>query len=146
SYFTKFHVCESHLDNLSSFYAYIQKTYNYTGRISVPYILGLTCTENIKWLRGFVANYYNIFNDFKVQYLADKKLNTLIKLEKRKANEIDKELATNFEYNSGTFIRAGLPLTFEGLNIDNHTAQAITLQLEETKIELKNTKKNYEIP
>ncbi|CAG8790718.1 6751_t:CDS:2, partial [Gigaspora rosea] len=34
----------------------------------------------------------------------------------------------------------GLPLTFKGLNIDNHTAQAITLQLEETKIELQNTK------
>ncbi|CAG8746270.1 3282_t:CDS:1, partial [Dentiscutata heterogama] len=57
-------------------------------------------------------------------------------LGKRKADDIDKELATN----SGNFIKAELPLIFEGLNINNHTAQAITLQLEETKIELKNTK------
>ncbi|CAG8546590.1 16176_t:CDS:2, partial [Cetraspora pellucida] len=61
-------------------------------------------------------------------------------LEKRKANDIDKELATNSE----NFIKAGLSLTFEGLNIDNRTAQAITLQLEETKIELKNTKKKLQ--
>ncbi|CAG8466165.1 14814_t:CDS:2 [Racocetra fulgida] len=99
------------------------------------------CTENIKWLRGFVANHYDIFKDFKVQYLANKKLNTLIKLGKRKADEIDKELATNFESDSGNLIKAELPLTFEGLNIDNRTTQAITLQLEETKLELKNTKK-----
>ncbi|CAG8823682.1 28569_t:CDS:2, partial [Gigaspora margarita] len=105
-HFTKFQVCESYSDNLS---------------------------KNIKWLCGFVANSYNIFNDFKVQYLANKKLNTLIKSGKRKADEIDKELATNFESNSEHFIKVRLPLTFEGLNIDNRTAQAITLQLEKLK-------------
>ncbi|RIB25770.1 hypothetical protein C2G38_412048 [Gigaspora rosea] len=132
----------NHIQIISRVFMHIlKKIYSYTGRISVPYILGLTCTENIKWLRGFVANTYDIFNDFKVQYLANKKLNTLIKSGKRKADEIDKELATNFEFNSGNFIKAGLPLTFEGLNIDNRTAQAITLQLEETKIELQNTQK-----
>ncbi|CAG8835029.1 16304_t:CDS:1, partial [Gigaspora margarita] len=56
----------------------------------------------------------------------------------KKANKINKELATNFESNSGHFIKAGLSLSFERLNIDYHTAQAITLQLKKTKIELKN--------
>ncbi|CAG8775118.1 22981_t:CDS:1, partial [Cetraspora pellucida] len=39
-------------------------------------------------------------------------------LEKRKADNIDKELATNSE----NFIKAELSLTFKGLNINNCTA------------------------
>ncbi|CAG8672876.1 10053_t:CDS:2, partial [Gigaspora rosea] len=38
---------ESHLDKFSNFYKYIQTKYNYTGKISVPYLLELTCTENV---------------------------------------------------------------------------------------------------
>ncbi|CAG8676031.1 38602_t:CDS:10, partial [Gigaspora margarita] len=55
SFFATPQTYESHPNKFSSFYKYIQAKYNYTGKISVPYLLGLTCTENVVWLRSFIA-------------------------------------------------------------------------------------------
>ncbi|CAG8583212.1 4261_t:CDS:2 [Gigaspora margarita] len=83
SFFVTPQTYESHPDKFLSFYKYIQTKYNYTGKISVPYLLELTCTKNVVWLHSFIAT-----------------------------DKIDKELANTF-----------------------------TLKLEESNIELKNTRK-----
>ncbi|CAG8744711.1 16014_t:CDS:2, partial [Gigaspora rosea] len=129
---------ESHPDKFSSFYKYIQTKYNYTGKISVPYLLGLTCTENVMWLHSFIASHYDIFENTRTLFLADKKLNNIIKSGKRKADEIDKELANSTD---SILFKARLPISSKGLDVDNRTIQAFTLQLEESNIELKNTRK-----
>ncbi|RIB11727.1 hypothetical protein C2G38_2202702 [Gigaspora rosea] len=76
---------ESHLDKFSNFYKYIQTKYNYTGKISVPYLLELTCTENVI---------------------------------KRKADEIDKELANSTNL---ILFKAKLPIRSKELDINNWT-------------------------
>ncbi|CAG8773509.1 7282_t:CDS:1, partial [Funneliformis caledonium] len=41
-------------DNLTSLRLHITNTprIKYSGIISVPFLLGLTCKENVEWLRG----------------------------------------------------------------------------------------------
>ncbi|RIB20783.1 hypothetical protein C2G38_2034937 [Gigaspora rosea] len=138
SFFATAQTYESHPDKFSSFYKYIQTKYNYTGKISVPYLLGLTCTENVMWLHSFIASHYDIFENTRTLFLADKKLNNIIKSGKRKADEIDKELANSTD---SILFKARLPISSKGLDVDNRTIQAFTLQLEESNIELKNTRK-----
>ncbi|CAG8789255.1 19786_t:CDS:1, partial [Dentiscutata erythropus] len=47
-------------DSLTSLRNYIKndKTINYKGEVSITYLMGLTCTENVQWLRGFINNKY----------------------------------------------------------------------------------------
>ncbi|CAG8737544.1 12021_t:CDS:2, partial [Gigaspora rosea] len=65
----------------------------YTGRLSIPYLLGLTSTENVKWLRGFIgAKYSNIFNLEYKHYKAEKEMNTIIKSAKRDTDHLEAEI------------------------------------------------------
>ncbi len=50
-------------DNLTSLRLYITNTprIKYSGTISVPFLLGLTCKENVEWLRGFVSQHISNF-------------------------------------------------------------------------------------
>ncbi|KAF0415734.1 ATP dependent DNA helicase [Gigaspora margarita] len=45
-------------DNLSSLCEYLQTNpvIEYKGTLSMPFILGFTCGDNVKWLREYIAN------------------------------------------------------------------------------------------
>ncbi|CAG8675675.1 10951_t:CDS:2, partial [Racocetra fulgida] len=52
---------------------------------------------------------------------------------------IDKELVDS---SNSIIFKAGLPINSKGLDVNNRIIQVVTLQLEESNIELKNTRKN----
>ncbi len=50
-------------NNLTSLRLHITNTsrIKYFETISVPFLLGLTCKENVEWLRGFVSQHISNF-------------------------------------------------------------------------------------
>ncbi|CAG8714850.1 19513_t:CDS:2, partial [Dentiscutata erythropus] len=109
-------------------------TLNYNSRLSLPFLLGLTTTENVKWLRGYVgAHYSNIFELEYKQYKAEKEINTIIKSAKRDANSLEAEIKQG--------IQTELTFNLQKSDIDSTLIQAMSNKIIKMQKELNNTKK-----
>ena len=66
---------------------------NYKGNISIPWLLGLTCTDNVQWLRGFISiTNPNLFPESYEFFKANKKQIEILNLGTRTACRINKEM------------------------------------------------------
>lgn len=91
--FTFTNVQHSHVanDNLTSLRSHIKDTsrIKYSGTISVPFLLGLTCKENVVWLRGFISQHIsNFFQLERTLFHAECQRNNILNQAKRKAKEL----------------------------------------------------------
>ncbi|RIB06466.1 hypothetical protein C2G38_512961 [Gigaspora rosea] len=120
-------------DNLNSLRNHLQSApIKYKGALSMTCVLGFNCKENVEWLRGYVNNTYsNLFEHAKKLFNAEKKRITMINSAKNKARKLE----------SSEDIQAGLPIKAEGWNTSSSVTQALGIQLQEVRNELKNTKK-----
>ncbi|CAG8661944.1 714_t:CDS:2, partial [Dentiscutata heterogama] len=104
----------------------------YKGALLMTCVLGFNCKENVEWLRGYINNTYsNLFEHAKKLFNAKKKYITMINSAKHKARKLE----------SSEDIQAGLPIKAEGWNTSSSVTQALGIQLQEVRNELKNTKK-----
>ncbi|CAG8826445.1 22673_t:CDS:2, partial [Gigaspora margarita] len=95
-------------------------------------VLGLNCKENVEWLRGYINNTHsNLFEHAKKLFTTEKNHITMINSAKRKARKLD----------NSEDIQAGLPIKTESWNTSSLVTQALGIQLQEVRNELKNTKK-----
>ncbi len=68
----------------------------YKGNISIPWLLGLTCTDNVQWLRGFISiTNPNLFPESYEFFKANQKQIEILNLGTRTARRIIKELQKN---------------------------------------------------
>ncbi|RIB23883.1 hypothetical protein C2G38_2287866 [Gigaspora rosea] len=106
----------------------------YTGHLSIPYLLELTSTKNVKWLRGFIgAKYSNIFNLEYKHHKAEKEINTIIKSAKRDVDYLEAEIEQGNQPN--------LVLNLQKSNINPVLIQALGNKITKTQNQLNNTKK-----
>ncbi|CAG8776853.1 21522_t:CDS:2, partial [Gigaspora margarita] len=106
----------------------------YNGHFSIPNLLELTSTENVKWLRGFIgAKYSNIFDLEYRHYKAEKEINTIIKSAKRDADHLEAEIEQGNQPN--------LVLNLQKSNINSVLIQALGNKITKTQNQLNYTKK-----
>ncbi len=137
-------------DNLTSLWLHITNTprIKYSGTISVPFLLGLTCKENVEWLRGFISQHIpSFFQLERTLFRADCQRDNILKQAKWKVKELQEDLYFEDSHNKG-IIREGLPIVADGWQGSNEIVQALGVKLmesqnwvRETKNELKVTKK-----
>ena len=79
---------------------------NYKGNISIPWLLGLTCTDNVQWLRGFISTTNpNLFTESHEFFKANQKRIEILNLGTRTAHRINKELQKNNSNSMNIIIR-----------------------------------------
>ncbi|CAI2185390.1 19470_t:CDS:2, partial [Funneliformis geosporum] len=102
-------------DNLSNLRSHIKNTprIKYLEIISVPFLLGLTCKENVEWLRGFISQHISSF----------------FQLEK-----------TLFHADYQRIIREGLPIVTDGWQRSNEIVQALGVKLMESQNQMNEMK------
>ena len=89
--FTNIIQWQEECDRLTNLWSYIAKATHikYSGTISVPFLLGLTCKENVKWLREFISQHVpNLFQLEKAIDCAEVQRDNILKQAKRKAKEL----------------------------------------------------------
>ncbi|CAG8729051.1 43579_t:CDS:2 [Gigaspora margarita] len=68
-------------------------TFKYNSYLFLLFLLGLTMTENVKWLCKYIGVHYsNIFDLEYKQYKAKKEINSIIKSVKRNASSLEAEI------------------------------------------------------
>lgn len=137
-------------DGLTSLRSYISNSsrIKYSGTFSAPFLFGLTCAENVKWLRGFISQriptLFQAESDF---FHAQLQRDKILQQAKRKANKLEEDLYFNDPYDNG-IIKNELPIIKSGWSGSNKITQALGVKLKElqddnreTKHQLKNMKK-----
>ncbi|KAF0555171.1 ATP dependent DNA helicase [Gigaspora margarita] len=120
----------------------------YSGTFSATFLFGLTCAENIKWLRGFISQciptLFHAESDF---FHAQLQRDKILQQAKRKANKLEEDLYFN-DPNDNGIIKNDLPIIKSGWPGSNKITQALGVKLKElqddnheTKHQLKNIRK-----
>jgi hypothetical protein len=78
----------------------------------MPFYLGLTTKENVEWLRGHISETYsNLFENAQKLYKAELARDQLLKVAKRKAEEISNEFQSQVsELSNKNLLEKGLVL------------------------------------
>ena len=115
----------------------------YDGTLSMPFYLGLTTKENVEWLRGHISETYsNLFEDAQKLYKAELARDQLLKVAKRKAEEISNEFQLQVsELSNENLLEKGLVLHPEGWKASPQISQAMALQLKLSQSNYQNITK-----
>ncbi|CAG8559790.1 34472_t:CDS:10, partial [Gigaspora margarita] len=121
-------------ESQSSLLQYINNTttLQYKDEVSLPWLLGFTNTENVKWLRGYIRNHFiNIFDIEKQFYKDEQEISHLIKLGKRIANSNDNKVSK----------KRASQLKNESWETTQQIVQGLGQKLKDTTSELQKTRK-----
>jgi len=114
---------------------------NYKGNISIPWLLGLTCTDNVQWLRGFISiTNPDLFPEAHIFFKANQRRNEILNLGTRSAYKIDKEFQKN-DGDSMDLIMEGIEVNRKGWDLNKKTVQGLGVRLHHTECELRKNKK-----